>query len=144
MSQETQHATMERYLAFWNEPDAARRADLIPQVFAEGARQLGPLLEGIGADGIAQLASELKSHLPEHRFLRDGAMEFHHGTVRLPWTIVGPEGERVFAKGTDIGMFGTDGRLQQVTTFIDLFPEDFADHHGNPAADPAQGDAASR
>jgi hypothetical protein len=39
--------TIERYLAFWNEPSAERRAELLPEVFSSDASYQGPLLGGV-------------------------------------------------------------------------------------------------
>lgn len=116
-------ATIDRYFALWTEPDATRRRDLIAETFAENATYTGPLLDGAGHDGIAQLATRLNENLRGHRFVRTSEIDSHHDAVRYAWKIIPLDGGDPFAAGVDIGVLDEHGRLKSVTAFIDVFPE---------------------
>jgi hypothetical protein len=121
--------TIDRYLTYWNEPDANRRAAMIADIYAPDARQTGPFVDVSGYASIRGFADALLGHLEGHRFLQSGDVDVHHDVMRLPWTLVAPGGARVFARGTDFGTFDEDGRLRSISTFLDLFPEGVDRHH---------------
>lgn len=121
--------TVDRYLAFWNESSSERRDDLLREVFAPNASYQGPLLAGVHHDGIRKASGQLKEHLPDHRFLCNGTVDIYQRAVRLPWAIIAPDGERVFATGVDFGTFDDDGRLKSITAFLDLWPEGVENPH---------------
>jgi hypothetical protein len=53
-------ATVDKYIATWNEPDAERRAALAAEVWTEDGTYLDPLMRGEGPDEIAvAIAGEL-------------------------------------------------------------------------------------
>ncbi len=119
--------TIDRYFAFWTEPDANRRRDMIAETFTENATYTGPLFGGNGREEIAQLATQLSENLGGHRLVRTSDIDSHHDAVRFTWKIVPPDGGDPFAAGLDIGFLDDTGRLKSVTTFIDIFPDH---HHG--------------
>jgi hypothetical protein len=83
-------ATVDTYLAAWNEADPARRAPLIEQVWAPDGTLVDPPLDGTGHDGISAVADALHAHYPDHRFRRTGAVDAHHDRFRFTWELVRP------------------------------------------------------
>ncbi len=111
-------ATVDTYLAAWNEADPARRAPLIEQVWAPDGSLVDPPLDGSGHDGISAVADALHAHYPDHRFRRTGAVDAHHDRFRFTWELVRPDGTVAIA-GLDVGEVAPDGRLARVTGFFD-------------------------
>ena len=95
-------ATVDGYLAAWNEPDPERRAELIARVWAEDGRLIDPPLTGEGHDGISEMAAAMQQHYAGHRFRRASAVDHHHDVLRYAWELVGPDGT-VALRGQDVG-----------------------------------------
>ena len=114
-------ATVDRYLAAWNEPDPARRGELIAQVWAEDGRLIDPPLTGEGHDGISEMAAAMQQHYPGHRFRRTSGVDAHHDHLRFAWELVGPDGT-VALTGLDVGELAEDGRLKRITGFFGELP----------------------
>ena len=121
------NTVVDRYVAFWNESDAARRDALVADVFAPDAQYAGPLVEGAGLDGIAMLATRLKEHLSDFRFNRTSDVDAHHDVVRYGWELVPAGGGEVFAAGVDFCRV-VDGKMQSVSAFLDVGPQGVGEH----------------
>jgi len=72
----------ERYIALWNETDAARRQDLIAETFTADARYLDPLMQGEGHHGIDAMVAAAQAKFAGHRFALRGTPEGHHDRLR--------------------------------------------------------------
>ena len=110
-----------RYLAAWNEADPTRRRALVAEAFSEDARYLDPLMQGQGHDGVAAMIGGAQAHFPGLRFTLHGTPDAHNDRLRFSWAL-GPEGAAPVARGTDFCTLAADGRLQNVTGFLDLVP----------------------
>ena len=82
---------IDRYIACWNEADAARRRALIAETFTEGAAYCDPMLQGEGHAGIDALIAAAQQHFPGLRFSRRGGADAHHDRLRFSWEL-GPDG----------------------------------------------------
>jgi hypothetical protein len=109
--------TVDTYLAAWNEPDPARRADLIESVWAADGHLIDPPLAAEGHSEISDMASALQAQFPAHRFRRASAIDAHHNQLRFGWELVGPDGA-VALSGLDVGEVGEDGQLRRITGFF--------------------------
>ena len=114
-------ATVDGYLAAWNEPDRDRRAALIARVWAADGRLIDPPLAAEGRAGIADMIAALQAQLPGHRFRRVSGIDAHHDQFRFAWELVGPDGAVALA-GLDAGELAPDGRLRRVTGFFGELP----------------------
>jgi hypothetical protein len=113
---------IDRYFAVWNETDPERRRDLIARTWADDAAYLDPLVRGDGPDEIDAMTAAVQSQFPGLRFRRTGDIDAHHDRVRFGWEL-GPEnGDAALAGGVDFGVVAPDGRLRQITGFIDFAP----------------------
>lgn len=112
------HEIADRYIALWNETDAGVRRAGIAGLWREDARYVDPLMEGSGHDEIDALITAVRQRFPGHRFARTGTAEAHHDALRFSWTLAADGGPTV-AAGTDFGRLAPDGRLANVTGFLD-------------------------
>jgi hypothetical protein len=108
----TRGEVIDRYQAAWNEPDPARRAALIEQVWAADGRLTYPLLPAEGHTGIGELVTTLRAQFPDHRVRRASDIDEHHDQFRFAWEAV----------GLDVGERAADGRLRRITGFVGPLP----------------------
>ena len=114
-------STIDSYLAAWNEPDPARRAELVARVWAPDGRLIDPPLAAEGHVGIADMAAALQAQFPGHRFRRASGVDAHHDQLRFGWELVGPDGAVALA-GLDVGEVAADGRLRRIVGFFGQLP----------------------
>lgn len=106
----------DRYIAMWNETDAARRRDLIAAVWTDDGSYVDPMLQGEGHAGIDAMVKSVQERFPGHRFARTSNVDSHHDRIRFDWEL-GPAGGAFLVKGVDFGMI--DGnRLKSITGFF--------------------------
>jgi hypothetical protein len=110
-------SVVDTYIAAWNETDAERRVALVAETFTDDARYLDPLMSGEGVDGIAAMIGAAQSQFPGHRFELSFGPDTHNDVVRFAWTLRG-DGAPV-ASGVDFATVDADGRLRNVTGFLE-------------------------
>lgn len=113
---------VEKYLAAWNERDAAARQARVVEAFTEEASYKDPLMQGTAHGAIDAMIAGAQGHFPGHRFELAGTPDSHNDVLRFSWTLAAPGSEPV-AKGTDFAVIAADGRLASVTGFIDYFAQ---------------------
>jgi hypothetical protein len=113
----TLHTVVETYIASWNEADDARRRELVAATFSDDGRYLDPLMAGEGTDGITAMIGAAQAQFPGHRFELTFGPDAHHDVVRFAWSLVGEGGTA--AKGVDFATVADDGRLRNVTGFLE-------------------------
>ena len=59
---------VDRYLAIWNETNAAARRALIAKTWTETATYVDPLMRGEGHDGIDAMIAAAQAQFPGHSF----------------------------------------------------------------------------
>jgi len=114
--------TVDTYLAMWNETDSGRRADLIERAWNENGRYVDPLNEAEGHGSLSDMVAAAQQQYPGHRFRRTSGIDTHHNQVRFTWEVTGPDGALTVA-GTDVGVLGSDGRLEQIAGFFGDVPQ---------------------
>ncbi|MEU4573212.1 nuclear transport factor 2 family protein [Nonomuraea sp. ATR24] len=112
---------VQRYLAAWNETDAAARRAALEEVFAEDAGYTDPLVSVRGIDGLDATIAAVQAQFGGLVFSLGGAVDAHHDIARFTWHL-GPEGAEPVAVGFDVAVFGADGRISQVLGFLDKVP----------------------
>jgi hypothetical protein len=113
----TINAVVDAYIASWNEGDDARRRELVAQAFTADARYLDPLMSGEGTDSISGMIGAAQQQFPGHRFELSFGPDAHNDVVRFAWQLVGDGGP--VATGTDFATIADDGRLRNVTGFLE-------------------------
>jgi hypothetical protein len=112
---------VDRYLAVWNETDAARRRALIAATWTEDAHYIDPVMQGDGHDGIEALVQGVHQRFPGYRFRQVGQVDGHNGYLRFAWEL-GPVGEPAPIAGSDVARLSEDGRFAWVIGFLDRVP----------------------
>ena len=110
-------ATVDKYIATWNEPDGERRTALAAEVWTDDGTYLDPLMRGEGPDEIAAMIGAAQAQFPGHRFELAFGPDAHNDVVRFAWRLVG-DGAPV-AAGVDFATVAEDGRLRRVTGFLE-------------------------
>ena len=108
---------IDAYLDAYSEPDRARRAATVADIWSGDGRLIDPPLEGRGHDGISAQADALLSQFPGHRFVRSSAVDAHHGFARYGWQLKNGAGA-VVLEGQDFAEIDAAGRLQRVVGFF--------------------------
>jgi len=119
-------ATVEAYVATWNETDAARRQAGIACAWAAAGRYRDPLMASDGHAGIdampalseAEGLAAVQARFPGFVLRRTSKVDSHNGQLRFSWSL-GPEAGPAVVEGVDFCALAVDGRLEQVVGFID-------------------------
>jgi SnoaL-like domain len=106
------------YIAMWNEADPERRRELVAATVTEDASYLDPLMKGNGPDEISEMIAGAQHQFPGHRFSLVSGPDVHHDRMRFTWSLAPAAGEPV-AIGVDFATTGEDGRLRDITGFLE-------------------------
>jgi hypothetical protein len=107
------------YIAAWNEDDPSRRRDLVASALAPDVQYVDPLMAGAGRRELEALIAGAQAQYPGHAFVLADGPDQHHDRVRFTWHLRGPAGATV-AVGLDVATLADDGRLRDITGFLDL------------------------
>lgn len=110
-----------QYVRIWNENDPARRRTLIEQIFTPQVRYIDPLMQSTGHDALDAMIGAAQVQFSGLRFSVSGKSDGHHDIVRFSWSLGMGEAEPL-ACGTDIAVLVPDGRIDQITGFLDKIP----------------------
>jgi hypothetical protein len=111
----------QRYIASWNETNPAARRQMVDGLWIEDARYTDPMMKAEGQVGISALIGGVHTQFPGYRFALSGQPDSHGPYVRFSWSLAPADGP-VVARGTDFGAVAPDGRLAEVTGFLDQVP----------------------
>jgi hypothetical protein len=112
---------VQRYLAAWNETDAAARRTAIEEVFTADVRYVDPLAAVEGREALDGLIGAVQGQFPGLVFTAGGPVDAHHEQARFTWHL-GPAGGEPLVVGFDVAELGPDGRIRTVLGFIDQAP----------------------
>jgi hypothetical protein len=110
----------ERYIAAFNETDAARRRELLEALFTNDSTYTDPQVDLRGRDEIDGFIAQTQGHFPGFTFTLGGAVDAHHDQARFQWH-AGPAEEPDQFVGFDV-IVADDGRIRSVYGFIDAAP----------------------
>ncbi len=77
----------DRYIAVWNETDAAKRRELIARTFTAATHFVDALQEVSGRDGIDAMVAAVQELFPGYRFRRAGTADGFRDRVRFRWEL---------------------------------------------------------
>ena len=107
-------AFVERYVAVWNEPDAAARRRMIEALWTPDGANFTKSNEWRG-----HKALEARVRGAHERWVRDGGCLFrtrsadsHHSAVRLVWEMVSTGRGQVVSVGMEVMLLARDGRIR--------------------------------
>lgn len=107
------------YFAMWNETDPRRRRELIAATWSGDATYVDPMFAATGHDALDGMVAAVHQQFPAYRFQLTGTVDSHHNRARWSWELAGPDGGPPVAAGLDVAVLAPDGRLAQVTGFIE-------------------------
>jgi len=114
-------ATLTRYMAAWNEADAAIRQNLLEQCWADDGVYVDPNVELAGREQLSQHIAKVQATRPGARVEFMSGIDIHHHVVRFLWRLVRPDGT-VGDTSIDFGEIGSDGRLTKIIGFFGEAP----------------------
>ncbi len=113
-------AFVERYVAVWNEPDAAARRRMIEELWTPDGANFSKSNEWRGCEAL-----EARVRGAHEKWVRDGGYLFrrrradgHHGAVLCVWDMTAIADGRVLSVGTEYLLLGRDGRIPEDYQFI--------------------------
>jgi len=108
-----------RYLAAWNETDAAARRKLIDETWTEDGVYTDPLGVAVGREAIDATIAAVQGQFPGFVFTL-GAVDAHHDIARFTWNL-GPAEADALVIGFDVAVI-RDDRIASVYGFLDKVP----------------------
>ena len=115
----------DRYVAVWNEPDPQARRLRIAELWADDGCHFAPSHDVRGYDALEARVAGAYEEFVERRgfvFRLAGPVDAHHGVMRLKWEMVPPAGGPPAAAGSDVFLFGPDGRVSVDYQFVEPNP----------------------
>lgn len=114
-------ATVEAYVATWNETDAARRRAGIARAWASAGRYRDPLMASTGHGEIDAMLAAVQARFPGFVLRRTSKIDSHNDAVRFSWSL-GPADGPAVVEGVDFGTLTPEGKLASIVGFIDRMP----------------------
>lgn len=110
-----------KYIAAWNQTDAATRRDLVGEIWAQDGRYIDPLADVAGPDQFDAVIGAVQQQFPGMQFRLAGPVDAHHDQARFTWELA-PDGADAVVAGFDVARRDEDGRLALVLGFLDKVP----------------------
>ncbi|MFD6423320.1 hypothetical protein [Streptomyces sp. NPDC060198] len=109
------NATMERYIALWNEPDATVRRAAVAALWRPDGLHLTPTRRFRGTEELVARVTEAYDRFVGGqglRFRSGGELMRNHGALAFDWVMT-PEDrkDKVLAAGFDVVLLDSDGRI---------------------------------
>jgi len=108
---------IDAYCAAWNEPDRARRREMLSAVWRAEATYTDPTAHVAGVDQLVAHIEKVLARRPGARVIRTSAVDAHHGFVRFAWRVVQADGT-LLPEGIDFAEVDNDGAIRGVVGFF--------------------------
>lgn len=108
----------ETYTKSWSVTDTEERLRLFEQCLSRECMYTDPITQAIGYGQLSGYMSELHKNVPGVRFVTT-EFKSHHDRSLTHWNMVDGKGSTL-SQGASYGMYGSDGRLTQMTGFFEL------------------------
>jgi hypothetical protein len=106
------------YCAVWNEPDAARRAECLSLIWADGASYTDPSVHASDAQALLAHIAGVRAKRPGAKVVRTSQLDSHHGVARFAWRVELADGDAL-PDGLDIAFLSPDGaRIARILGFF--------------------------
>ena len=116
MSDDALAQMIDQYCASWGEDDAAKRAAMLQDVWAERATYTDPTAHVEGRSNLVAHISAVRQQFPGARIVRTSAIDQHNHCARFGWKLEKADGTWL-PEGIDIAEF-RDGKLQSIVGFF--------------------------
>src|SRR5262249_48917786 len=114
-------ATVDTYVASWNETEPARRRAAIAEAWSERGSYRDPVMTSDGHAALDAMLAGVQAKFPGFVLKRISRVDHHNYAVRFSWSL-GPASGPSVVEGVDFCTLGPDGRLASVVGFIDKMP----------------------
>ncbi|PCJ52955.1 MAG: hypothetical protein COA73_15825 [Candidatus Hydrogenedentota bacterium] len=117
-------ASLAKYLLAWNEPDEAKRRELLTGHWTTSGTYTDPSGHAEGLEGLVAHIGEFKSN-PQFKgfsIVRTSGIDIHHQSLRFNWEMRTPNG-KILTAGIDYGEFDDEGRITKIVGFFGPFPK---------------------
>ena len=114
-------ATIDTYVASWNETDPARRRAAIAEAWSAAGRYRDPLMGSDGHAGVDAMVAGVQAKFPGFVLKRVSKVDHHNDAVRFAWSL-GPAAGPSVVEGVDFATLSADGKLASIVGFIDKMP----------------------
>ena len=111
---------IDRYLATFNETDAARRRELLGALYTPNGTYTDPHVDLCGPERIVAFIAQTQERFPGVTFTLGGPVDAHHNQARFQWH-AGPDGAPDAYVGFDV-IVADDGQIRNVYGFMDAAP----------------------
>ena len=108
---------IDAYCAAWNEPDRARRREMLSAVWRAEATYTDPTAHVAGVDQLVAHIEKVLARRPGARVVRTSAVDAHHGFVRFAWRVVQADGT-LLPEGIDFAEVDNDGAIRGFVGFL--------------------------
>ena len=109
--------TWEIYTKSWSVPDTSKRLQLFEKCLSPDCGYTDPITQATGYGQLSGYMSELHKNVPGVAFVTTD-FKSHHDRSLTHWNMVDGKG-KTFSQGASYGVYGTDGRLTQMTGFFE-------------------------
>jgi hypothetical protein len=114
-------ATVERYLATWNETDAKKRRAALEALYTKDCAYVDPMVQLRGAAQIDGFVGAMQKQFPGVVFVLGDRFDAHHDQARFTWNAVAQGLPEPVAIGFDVALF--EGlRIKEIRGFLDKAP----------------------
>ena len=110
-------AIVARYISAWNEPEFARRLQLLEGVWSKNGTYTDPAAHVAGRAALADHIGGFAAQFPGARIELSSAVDAHHGKLRFAWRLLLADGS-VYVEGIDFGELAGDGKLLSIVGFF--------------------------
>ena len=110
------------YGAAWDEPDEAKRREVLETAWSEGGLYLDLTGRADGREALVRHIGGFRDAMPGHRILMASGVDEHDGYLRFAWKVIDPKGNEVM-EGCDFGALDAEGKLKMIVGFFGPWPE---------------------
>ncbi len=112
------------YLDAWNARDPDARKALVAKAYTDDAVYVDPARRGEGHAGLESMIATVHGAFPPaYRFSLKGDIDAYGDRARFQWEAGGTDAAPLHFIGMDVIEIAADGRIRNVTGFIDLAPK---------------------
>jgi hypothetical protein len=108
--------TVETYMGAWNEPDEAKRKQMIEDCWAESGTYTDPVADVTGREELSALITQVQVQIQGGSMVTTTGIDEHHNHVRFGWKLLAKDGATQM-EGIDVGQLAPDGKLQSIVGF---------------------------
>jgi hypothetical protein len=108
------------YCAAWNEPDAAKRTELLEAAWADDGVYHDPTGTAEGRANLVEHIAGFHTQFPGHTIDAASGIDDNGNGLRFAWVM--RNGDETVLEGMDFAELAPDGRIRRIEGFFGPFP----------------------